>query len=840
MKYINLFIINIFICLCWIIWTPDTYGQETVDYAYPKEYTIAEISVRGAKYLDANAITSISGLKVGDIIKVPSDEISQAIRNLWKQGILGDIKINILNIVGGDIFIEIEVKERPRLSDYRISGVRKGQITTLNDKVGILRGRIISNSLIQNAKNSIKIHYKDKGYKNIEVFTQVENDTFHKNHNILNIRVKKNQKVRIKDIHIEGISAFKKSKILKQLKKTKQKKFTKLFKPSRFIRYEYWNDKDNLITFYKNKGYRDAKIVEDTIIDISNNRVSIHMKIEEGNRFYYGNITWTGNFTYDDKTLNTIFGIKRGDIYNPKELEKRLTFNPSNADVTSIYMDNGYLFFSLSPIEKNVRGDTIDLELRVYEGEQANINTVFVNGNTRTNDHVIYRELRTYPGYKFSRSNLIRTQRELATLGYFDPEAIDIQPQPNPATGTVDIQYGLSEKSNDQLELSAGWGGQLGFIGTVGVSFNNFSSKKLFKFREHGILPTGDGQKISLRIQANGRRYQNYSISFTEPWLGGNKPNNFNISLNYTNNRSFDNGFTRPETGRLDIISFSLGLAKRLTKPDDFFSLSNSLSYSFYNLTNFRGFGLIGFGDFSNGNYHNFNLVSILSRNSVDNFTFPRQGSSLSLQATLTPPYSLFENTVYAESTDQERFRFVEYAKFLFDSFWYLNIVDKLVLNVRFHTGLITPYSIAKGIGPFERFQLGGDGLTQNNFFIGTDVIGLRGYSNNSIIPIDEETQNQIGGVAFAKYVLELRYPVTLSPSATIYVLSFVEAGNNWSQLDQINPFNLYRSAGIGARFLLPAFGLLGIDFARGFNEVIGNPEANKPQLHFTIGQTIR
>ena len=570
----------------------------------------------------------------------------------------------------------------------------------------------------------------------------------------------------------------------------------------------------------------------------------IVLNIDEGQKYYYRNIEWIGNYKYNDSTLTQVLGIERGDVYNPAELEKRLNFSPTDIDITSMYMDDGYLFFSIQPVEVEVEGDSIDVQMRIFEGDQANINKVIVMGNTKTSDHVVYRELRTQPGQKFRRSDLIRSQRELASLGYFDPETIGIQPQPNVSDGTVDILYTVEEKASDQIELSGGWGGPIGFIGTLGLTFNNFSLRNITDFSKYSPLPAGDGQRLSLRMQANGRFFQTYSFSLTEPWLGGKRRNTFTVNLSHSRNGQIEPGSVRIG-GRMTVSGITLALGRSLNWPDDFFSLTNSLNIQQYNLRNFDLRRIIATGGNASrssvdyptfGDSYNLTFNTTLARNSIDNPTFPRRGASISLSLTLTPPYSILQNDFTDRDVRSERFRLVEYHKWMFDNSWFFPITDKLVFNTRMNFGMLGTYGTGKGIGPFDRFIMGGDGLAQNNFFVGADIIGLRGYENRSIFG----SASQEGGLAYSKFVTELRYAISLNPAATVYVHAFAEAGNNWDKVTDFNPFNMYRSAGVGARVFMPAFGLLGVDWGYGFDDIPYNPGRNGRQFHFTIGQQIR
>ena len=806
---------------------------ETVDYNNPKEYTIAGITVEGAKFLDHNALIGISGLKIGDKIKIPSDGIANAIKKLWKQGLLGDVKIVIDKIEGDNIFLKYVLAERPRLSRFVFEGVNKSQRNTLREKINSLTGRIVNDVMLKNMKSTVVDYYTDKGFKNVDVQLTQQQDSIFKNNVYLLIKINKKKKVHIQEIEFEGVEQLAEKKLRKKLKKTKQKSKFNFLVSSKFLRDEFKNDKNTLINYYNKKGYRDARIVTDSVYDIDEENVGIKLKIHEGNKYFYRNITWYGNYVRDDATLSSVLGIKKGDVYNPEELQKRLSFNPNGLDVSSLYLDNGYLFFNVDPIEVKIENDSIDIEMRIFEGEQADIRNIILNGNTRTHDHVVRREIRTLPGQKFSRSDLIRSQRELSQLGYFDPESMDLNPQPNPADGTVDIKYGVTEKPSDQIELSGGWGGNFGFVGTLGLSFNNFSIKKAGKLREWRPVPQGDGQKLSLRLQANGRQFQTYSLSFTEPWFGGRKPNSLSVSLSRSIQRiiPFNGGAA---TGSLKVSAATLSSARRLKVPDDWFSMSQSFGFTQYSLDNYNA----GFRGITNGNFNSFVFNTTISRNSVDSPIYPRSGSNLTLSMAFTPPYSLFDKSSLAEgiSADQQ-FKWVEYHKWMFDNSWFLSLAGKLVLNARVHFGYLGSYNSKKGAPPFERFILGGSGLSFNNFLLGTDIVGLRGYDDNSITPTESSNE---GGTVYEKFTMELRYPVTLGQAASIYVLGFAEAGNNWISGQDFNPFELKRSIGVGARIFMPAFGLLGLDWGYGFDQIPGNNTAGGAQFHFTIGQTIR
>ncbi len=831
------------------------------NYTEPGKYEIADITISGAKFVDPSAIISITGLKKGDIVKVPGDDIAKAIKNLWGQGILGDVEVKITKMEGNQIWLDLFLQERPRLSKFVIKGVKKADEDDLKEKIRLIKGKVLTDVLIKNTQNTVKKHFVEKGYLNTVVTIQRVKDTLFTNNVILTINVDRKRKVKIDHINFSGNEIFTSAQLKKKLKKTKEKSLVNTFSSTKYKKSDYEEDKKALITYYNTKGYRDAAIVHDSVYPVqhavwtidntgymskkptnksSSSRVGIDIHISEGRKYYFRNITWVGNFIHDDKELSDILAIKKGDVYNTELLDSRLNYNPSGLDVSSLYLDDGYLFYNCDPVEIHVDGDSIDIEMRIHEGAQAIIDQVTVSGNTKTNDHVILREIRTIPGRKFSRSDLIRSQRELATLGYFDPEKIQINPIPNPANGTVDIEYNVTEKPSDQIQLSGGYGGFYGLTGTLGVVFNNFSLRNIPHFSKWDPLPSGDGQRLSVSLQSNGIPYQSYTFSFTEPWLGGTKPRSLTISANRSIQRTTNYYTGQTFGGHLKLTSLSIGLGRRLKWPDDYFTLNNTLSFLNYNLASFSS----GYIPVRDGVFNSFTLGTTLARNSIDNPTYPRRGSSLSLNLTLTPPYSVFMGKQdYKGMTDEQvyskKFSLVEYYKTMFDCSFFTRIAGDLVLNTRAHFGFLGAYNPDLGIGPFERFVLGGSGLSGFNFLLGSDVIGLRGYQDNSIgrDPTGKDAQ---GGVAYDKIVFEMRYPITLNPMASIYVLGFAEGGNNVRSYTQYDPFKLYRSAGFGARIFMPAFGLIGVDYGWGFDEVPGIPGANRNRFTFSIGQQLR
>lgn len=841
--------------------------ESFINYSSPKKYTIGGISVSGTQYLDPNAIIAITGFKVGDEITVPSDQISKALQKLWDQGILGDIQMRVSKIEGNNIYFDFLLTERPRLSKFVFFGARKSEQEDLKEKVKLIKGKIITDVTLKNAQNKVKKYYLEKGFRNVKVQIQTVKDTGSSFTSTATLRiiVNKGRKNKVEKVEFIGNSDFPDKKIVRRFKSTRNRNLGLFRARSKFIKDKYEEDKKKLTDWYNSKGYRDFQILNDTVTQLDKKHVKVKIGLLEGQKYYFRNINWEGNYLYEDKYLSNILGIKKGDVYNMSLLEKRLNYNPTGADVSSLYLDDGYLFFSVEPVETTIEKDSVDIEMRLYEGPQAIINKIIVNGNTKTNDKVILREIRTKPGEKFSRADLIRTQREIATLGFFDPEQITINPKPNPEKGTVDIEYGVVEKPSDQIELSGGWGGFVGFIGTVGISFNNFAARYLTNFRKWSPLPAGDGQKLALRVQANGPAFQSYSLSFAEPWMGGRRPNTFSVSLSHSINRlgffGLGSGFGGGGFGgvgggfgstgalnranvrdrlvnapKIQISNITIGLGRRIRWPDDYFTLSHSISYSFYQLERYTFFP-----DFQNGNSNNFTFINTLSRNSMDNPTYPRRGSSMTLSLSNTPPYSMLGAYVSEFSPSSLRqYRFVEYYKVMLDASWFMNIIDKLVLNSRAHFGFIGRYNTNTPYTPFERFVLGGNGLTGFNFLLGLDVIALRGYANNSIGPSFQNSNpalRQSGGVVFNKFVYELRYPVSLNQAATVYVLAFAEGGNNFASYNEYNPLSLKKSVGVGARIFMPAFGLIGVDYGYALDR--DDPTLFQP-FTFSIGQQIR
>ncbi len=824
-------------------------ANELLNYATPKDYEIAGLTVTGTRYLDPNSLVSLAGLKIGDKIRLPGEAIGSSIRKLMDSGLLDDVELFATNVADNKVSLMFRVTERPRLYKVSFLGVKKGEQDQLKDKVKLNLGKIVTNTITKNTQLAVRKFFVDKGFLNTKVKITTVPDSA-RNNATMRVLVDKGQKVKIAKITFNGREEVEESAIRMKMKGTKEMRFGRVFSPSKFVPKKYEEDKQKLVAYYNKLGYRDAAIEEDTIIHNSDNTINLKLTLNEGRKYYYRNVDFSGNYLYPAARLREVLGVVKGDVYDPEDLEKKLNGNPGQ-DLSSLYMDDGYLYYNAQPIEKAIDGDSIDLEIRIFEGKQASINRIILNGNTKTSDHVVMRSIRTLPGQKFSKTNIIRTQRELATLGYFDPEKIGINPVPQ-NDGTVDIEYTVEEKPSDQIELSGGWGGYVGFVGTLGLTFNNFSARNIPNFSAWRPLPAGDGQRVQLRFQANGSQYQVYSLSFTEPWLGGRKPNALSVSASHTVYQTFYDPNDpygsiyqslkgRKPTGSYTNTAFTVGLGRQLKVPDDFFTLSHSLSFQRYDLNNLDIFSI----GYNNGISNNLTFNTTLARNSIDNPQFPRSGSSFSLSGTFTPPWSAFRQTTANESPE-DKYKLVEYHKWMFDASWFQTVFGKLVLSTRAHMGFLGSYNRRTEIGPFERFVLGGSGLAgQGQFALAQDIIGLRGYDDRSVYTADYDRNTNAqersrGGVVYNKFVAELRYPVSLNPSATIFVLGFLEAGNNWGSYQQYNPFDLKRSAGFGARIFMPAFGLIGIDYGYGFDKIPGVKDKASGQFHFTIGQQFR
>jgi outer membrane protein insertion porin family len=853
----------------------------SIYYSSPKEYVIAGLDVQGIRYLDTQVLLQISGLSIGDKITVPGDAITNSIKKLWNHGLFSDVKITADKIVGDNIWLRINLQERPRLADVNFSGVTKSEKDDITKKVLLLKGSQVTDNQLRTAEKIIKNIFLDKGFLNTTVNVIQRDDTTQNNSVFLDINVDKKEKVKVSEIVYHGNTNLKAGMLEKSMKKTKAKKIKNFFSSKKFLTEKYTEDKINLIKKYNEKGYRDATITKDSISKLDKDRVRLDIWVDEGNKYYFRDIKWVGNTIYPSEYLSARLGIKKGDVFDQKLLDKR-TKDDEDA-VSSDYLDHGYLFFNLSPMETRVDADSIDLEMRINEGRQATIDKIIISGNTKTNEHVARRELRTLPGDLFSKADIIRTVRELSQLGHFDPEAINPDVRPHPENGTVDINYELVEKANDQIELSGGWGANM-FVGTIGLKFSNFSVRNIFNKEAWRPLPTGDGQALSLRAQTSGKFYKSYSFTFTEPWFGGRKPNSFTISfshskVNYSANNSYSSMYNDPYSSygsgygsgygssygsyspygygyggygssydygtnytysnqssasdQIQITSAaSIGYGYRLSWPDDYFTMYHEISFQHYQLQNMAGYYYFlndGTGT-GNGGFNNFSFKTAFGRNSMDNPLYTRRGSSFTLSLQLTPPYSLLNGVDYSKVGLSERYKWIEYHKWMFKGDWYspLSKNTNLVLHTKFEYGFLGHYNKYRQ-SPFEGFRVGGSGMSGYNLY-GSDIVSLRGYKDYSL-------SSSQGSNIYNKLSMELRYPVILKPSSTIYVLGFLEAGNAWNDFNDYNPFKLHRSAGAGVRIFLPMFGLMGIDWGYGFDKVAGQSDAAGSQFHFVIGQ---
>ena len=814
---------RVFLALLFVASFTGLFAQTTEDlpvyeYGTPGEYEIGGIKVSGAEYSDDNAIIGVSGLKVGDKIRVPGPDIPQAIKKLWRLRLFTDVQLLKEKTIGDVIFLEIVVQERPRLSKHSFKGAKKSKHDDLNEEVNkfILKGGIVTENVKANAAEAIEKYYIDKGYLDVNVTVDEFPDTARINAVGLIFNVDRGERVKIADIVFSGNRNLSSRKVRKQMENTKRKK--RIFASSKFIKQDYQADKKSIIAHYNTIGYRDARILGDTMWRNEKGQVVLQIDLEEGNQYHFRNITWKGNSIHEEERLEQILGINAGDIYNQELLNTRLSFSQDGRDVSTLYMDDGYLFFQVDPVEVAIEGDSIDLEIRIYEGPQATIDKVVIAGNDRTHEHVIRRELRTLPGQKFSRSDIIRSQRMIMNLGYFNPENLGINTPVNPQRGTVDIEYNLEERPSDQLELSAGWGGFQGVIGTLGVSFNNFALRNLFKKNAWRPVPMGDGQRLSLRAQSNGRFYQSYNISFTEPWLGGKKPNSLTVGGYYNRITRGTKGLST--YGSFEILNGSISLGTRLSWPDDNFVSSTAINIQTIKLNNYFGGFTTDEGEYvSEGNFNNFSITQTIARSTVNDPIFPREGSTFSVSLQFTPPYSLFSDKNYGDLSASERFRWLEYHKWRVNADWYAPLGEKFVIKASMKFGFLGKYNSALGTSPFERFQIGGDGINNQQFqFTGVDIIALRGYE------VEDLENNLLNGQEaatplFDKFTVELRYPISLNPSSTIYVLAFAQGGNAWRSIRDFNPFDVKRSAGMGLRVFLPMFGLLGFDYGFGFDK---------------------
>ncbi|CAK7058368.1 MAG: Outer membrane protein assembly factor BamA [Parabacteroides sp.] len=844
----------------------------------PKQYKIADIKVTGIKDYDDFVLIGFSGLSVGDVITVPGDEITSAVKRFWKHGLFSDVKILATKIEGDEIWLEVQLKQRPRISAVNYNGIKKGEREDLEARLGLRKGYQVTPNLIDKATTLIKKFFDGKGFKNVDVNIVQRDNPAHAGEVIVDININKNEKTKIHHINFEGNKALTDFELKKAMKKTNEKfdlkhdfktSIMKMFSTKKFTTEEYENDKKNIIAKYNEKGYRDAVLIEDSVVNYDAKTVDIFLKIDEGEKYYLKDVTFVGNTKYPTEQLQFLLGMNPGDVYNQKKLNERLITDDDA--VSNLYYNNGYIFFGADPVEVDVRNDSISLEIRIQEGPQATINRVIINGNDRLYEDIVRRELRTKPGMLFSREDLMRSVREIAQMGHFDPENLVPQPLPDAENGTVDIQYNLVSKANDQIEFSAGWG-QTGVIGKLSLKFTNFSMKNLFNPKTYkGIIPQGEGQTLTLSGQTNGRYYQAYSISFMDPWFGGKRPNTLSVSAyfskqtdvssNYLSNNSYNNyyspygygyggygygygGYGYGNYGNYELaydpdkyimmFGLSAGYGKRLSWPDDYFQFMATLNYQLYMMKDWDYFLV------QNGNCHNINLELMLQRNSIDNPLYTRRGSQFMVSVAATPPWSLWDGKDYANMSDQNpnKFKLIEYHKWKFKAKIFsplapMTVKRTPVLMTRVEYGFIGSYNKNKK-SPFETFYMGGDGMTGYSSMYATETIGLRGYENGSIA--GNRGYNSYG-YGYSRLSMEFRYPFLLEPSSTIYGLAFVEAGNAWVDMKDFNPFNLKRSAGVGVRIFLPMIGLMGIDWAYGFDKPDGSSSRGGSNFHFIIGQ---
>ncbi|MDB4297470.1 outer membrane protein assembly factor BamA [Flavobacteriaceae bacterium] len=828
--------------LVFVLIANTVFSQEsTPDFSTSKKYLLGGISVTGTKVFTEASVISFSGLQTGTELKIPGDKLTSAIKKLHKSDRFSDVEVYATKIEGNTIYLEIAIVELPQLNNVEFEGVKKSRAKNFKEDTGLDKGKMLTENLLKSSKNYIKQYYVDKGYLSTEVDVNIEQDTTKGNLKNATITIDKKKLVKIKEIIITGNEQIADKKVRKYLKDTKRKFWGRFWKRSKYVEKAFEEDKLNLIDKYRRKGFRDARVVSDSISwDEKKKCINLHITIEEGKKYFYKDILYLGNKTYTDEYLQRILRIEAGDVYDSKALEERVKGNgsPDSQDITSLYQNNGYLFSQINVVETKVENDSITVEVRIHEDEPATINHVSIVGNDKTNDHVIYRELRTRPGDLYSKENIIRSIRELGQMGFFDAETISPDLKPNYVDKTVDVEYSLEEKGSSQIELQGGYGNN-SFIGTLGLSFNNFSIKNIFKKDEYKPLPLGDGQQLALRLQSSRFSTTN-SLSFTEPWLGGKKPRSFTFSIYNTKQFGFGNTFNAVDKSqKLNIFGISVGIGERLTWPDDYFSLSQAISFKQYDVDNFNfGTSL----DFENGTgvSNNLSYNITLQRNSAGpSLIFPKYGSTFSVEGKFTPPFSLFTDKEY--STNNERFEWLEYYKINLKGKWYSPLANKFVMMTSADFGYLGHYNKDLGEIPFERYFVGGDGLNTNRFD-GREVVGLRGYPNGSLSTFGStsgttSTSEFLGATVYNKFAMEVRYPLTLKPSASIYALGFMEAGNSYTNFSTFNPFDLKKSAGLGIRIFMPAFGMLGIDFGHGFDNIPGLVDKSGWQTHFIIGQ---
>lgn len=820
-----------------------TGGGYDFDYLTPKTYEIGGITFEGADNFDTRVVQLVAGLQVGDKIKIPGDKLSAAVDNLWKQGLFEDVQINVSRLQGNIAFLTIVIKERPRLDKFAFTGVKKGEADKLKEEINLTTGDVVTENLLRTSVNKIKGYYIGKGFTSAEVNPTTEADSTGRL--TVTFNVKRGKRVKIDSLIFTGNNNVSTTKLQSKMQNThdvhyfwKMRVFSKVFwKKSRYVENDFQDDLKGIIDYYNELGYRDAKVLYDTVWQVADEelkfsdkkkakqeRLKVKVDLYEGQRYFFRNITFSGNTVYSDEVLRRALRIEKGDPYNRTTLMQNITYNPSGTDISSLYTDNGYLFFRANPIEVAVDGDSIDIEIRIEEDKQARIRNVSIEGNTVTNDKIIMRELHTRPGDLFSRDALIRSQRELATLGYFKQETIQPIPKPNPQDGTVDIVYKVEEGNTSQLTLQGGYGSGM-VIGQIGVQLNNFSVRNVFRKDRWNPLPAGDGQKLALNAITNGTYYYALNASFTEPWLGGRRAQSLTGSV-YHN--LYSNGFTYDKTDvgyySLQITGAGVSFSKRLKWPDDYFIVSHGISFKHYTLDNYSHLAADLFTD---GVANDLSYGFTISRNSLDSPIYARSGSEVSVAAYVTPPYSaLAGRKITAETSAQDKYRWVEYYKVNIRGSWMLNLIGDLVLNTRFRLGFMSYYDKNIGLSPFGRYYLGGDGLS-SWMLDGKEVVPLRGYENNSLNPT-------AGASVVDRFTIELRQPIVESPSITFWVAGFLEGGNSWGNISEFQPFKMYNSAGIGVRLYMPMFGLIGVDWGYGFDGTNGGSH-----FHFSIGQSL-
>lgn len=801
-----------------------------IDYYSPKEYEVGEIKITGAENLDENSVILLSGISVGQKVMVPSDKFSTAIDKLWKQGIFDEIHINITKVEGRTIFLEYNLKTKPRLSYFTFKGITRSEADKLKERMHIALGDVVTENMKSNCSNIINDYFIDKGFYLTKTEVLEERDSLSKRKEChLTFVVDKGKKIKIGKITVEGNEFLTDSKVKRQMKDTKEKKWWRFWKSSRYQESDFKKDKDLVIEKYNNEGYRDARITWDTVFIAKSNKdkdeMNIKMKIYEGHKFYFRNITWVGNTKYTSDELTKLLRINKGDAYNKELLDKNVSYDPTGKDISSLYLDDGYLFFRVIPTELNIENDSIDIEMRIFEGTQARIGNVSIAGNTRTNDYVVMRELKTLPGELFSRDNVIRSVRELQQLGFFNPEKIEPKIEPNVENGTVDIKYMLEEANSSRIELQGGWGGYSRVVFTAGLALDNFAASKVFQRKAWQPFPMGEGQKVSLRINTNGDYYHSASLSFTEPWLGGKKPTALSVGVYYSYQDDSYYNTSDLRNFYLSILGASATIGKRLKWPDDYFTLAQGLRYKRYHVKNWTSFVM------PTGTSNDMAYTLTLARNSVDQLIYPRTGSEVVLESAFTFPYSLVNGKDYNSMSIEDQYKWLEYYKINFRTAWYFNVVDELVFSARSRFGFLGRYSDKTGYSPFERYYVGGDGIT-GYALDGRELVSLRGYEFAALT-------GDNGATVFDKFTMDLRYPITLNPAASIYVLAFVEGGNSWSTLKSFAPFNMYRSAGVGVRIFMQMFGLIGLDWGYGFDPAYGETSRSGGHFHISLQNSI-